>query len=51
MSAGLPESIAHIAGAHSMEGEFVKRSLVGEIVHHADMAFWRILANAGLLDT
>ena len=51
LSAGLPESIAHIAGAHSMEGEFVKRSLVGEIVHHADMAFWRILANAGLLET
>jgi len=51
LSAGLPEEIAHIAGAHSREGEYVKRSLVGEIVHHADMAFWRILASAGLLQT
>ena len=51
LSAGLPEEIAHIAGAHSREGEHVKRSLVGLIVHHADMAFWRILADAGLLIT
>lgn len=51
LSAGLPEEIAHIAGAHSREGEYVKRSLVGEIVHYADMAFWRILASAGLLQT
>ena len=51
LSAGLPEKIAHIAGAHSAEGELVKRSLVGEIVHYADMAFWRILDKAGLLET
>ena len=49
--AGLPESIVHIAGAHSAEGENVKRSLVGEIVHHADHAFWRILAKAGALQS
>ena len=49
LSAGLPENIVHIAGAHSAEGENVKRSLVGEIVHHADHAFWRILAKAGVL--
>jgi len=49
LSAGLPEKIAHIAGAHSMEGEYVKRSLVGEIVHYADRAFWRIIDSAGLL--
>ena len=32
LTAGLPEKIAHIAGAHSREGEHVQRSLVGEIV-------------------
>jgi putative nucleotidyltransferase with HDIG domain len=49
MMAGLPESIVHIAGAHSAEGLNVQRSLVGEIVHHADHAFWRILGKAGVL--
>ena len=49
LSAGLPETIAHIAGTHSLEGQFVKRSLVGEIVHFADAAFWPILDSAGLL--
>jgi len=51
LSAGLPEKIAHIAGAHSMEGEYVKRSLVGMIVHHADYAFWEILRSAGILES
>jgi len=49
LSAGLPETIVHVAGAHSAEGENVKRSLVGEIVHHADHAFWQILGKAGAL--
>lgn len=49
LSVGLPEKIAHICGAHSPEGEFVKRSLVGEIVHQADEIFWIILKAAGLL--
>ncbi len=51
LSVGLPEKIAHIAGAHSMEGENVKRSLVGTIVNHADYAYWRILESAGVLKT
>ncbi len=51
LSVGLPEKIAHIAGAHSMEGENVRRSLVGTIVNHADYAFWRILESAGVLKT
>ncbi len=51
LSVGLPEKIAHIAGAHSMEGENVRRSLVGTIVNHADYAFWRILEAAGVLKT
>lgn len=49
LSAGLPEKIAHIAGAHSREGEHVQRSLVGEIVHFADYAFWAVFRKAGLL--
>jgi len=49
LSAGLPEKIAHIAGAHSAEGELVKRSLAGSIIHYADHSFWRILTSAGLL--
>ncbi len=47
--AGLPESIVHVAGAHSAEGERVKRSLLAEIVHHADEAFWQILGKAGIM--
>ena len=46
---GLPEAIAHICGAHSAEGENVQRSLVAQIVHHADEAFWRILEKAGIV--
>jgi len=49
LTAGLPESIAHVAGAHSMEGDNVKRSLVAEIVHFADYAYWKVLERAGLL--
>ncbi len=48
LSAGLPENIAHIAVNHSMEGEFVKRSLACEVVRHADHIWWEILRSAGL---
>ena len=51
LTAGLPEKIAHIAGAHSLEGEFVERSLAAEIVYYADHAFWGLLAKAGIADT
>ena len=51
LSVGLPEKIAHIAGAHSMEGQYVERSLVAELVHYADEAFWRILGKAGILES
>ena len=49
LSAGLPEAIVHIAGAHSGEGELVVRSLECTIVHSADYAFWDILKAGGLL--
>jgi putative nucleotidyltransferase with HDIG domain len=51
LSVGLPEEVAHVAGAHSPEGQFVVRSLICNIVHHADYAFWDTLRSAGLLKT
>ena len=50
LMAGLPEKIAHIAGAHSMEGEYVIRSIACELVHNADYCFWPIMDKGGLLD-
>ena len=50
LSAGLPEAVCHAAAAHSGEGELVLRSLENTIVHHADHAYWRILASAGKLE-
>ena len=49
LTVGLPEAVAHTAGAHSGEGERVERSLENTIVHLADHAFWTILGRAGAL--
>ena len=49
LSVGLPETVAHIAGGHSGEGELVVRSLENTIVNAADYAFWRVLRAGGLL--
>ena len=46
LTAGLPESVAHIVGGHSAEGQTVTRSLANTIVHHADHAFWQIVRSA-----
>jgi putative nucleotidyltransferase with HDIG domain len=51
LSVGLPEAVAHTAGAHSGEGELITRSLENTIVHHADHAYWQILERAGRLET
>ena len=48
LTAGLPESVAHIAACHSPEGDNVKRSLECIIVHEADVAWWTISAASGL---
>jgi 23S rRNA maturation-related 3'-5' exoribonuclease YhaM len=48
--AGLPEEIAHIAVAHSPEGDNVKRSLECIVVHQADVAWWTIAAVSGLIE-
>jgi putative nucleotidyltransferase with HDIG domain len=50
LTVGLPEAVAHTAGAHSGEGELITRSLENTIVHFADHAYWAILERAGLLD-
>ena len=50
LTVGLPEAVAHMAGAHSGEGELVERSLENTIVHHADYAFWRVAGAGGLLE-
>ena len=47
--AGLPEVVAHTAGAHSAEGELIQRSLLNTIVHFADHCYWHVVDRAGLL--
>ncbi len=49
LTVGLPLEVAHIAGAHSAEGEHLLRSHEANIVHHADKACWNILQTGGLL--
>lgn len=49
LTVGLPEAVAHAAGAHSAEGQHIMRSLENTIVHAADHAFWAILERAGAL--
>ena len=44
LKAGLPLRVVHIIGAHSPEGESIKRSLECSIVHHADYLYWEIYA-------
>jgi len=49
LTVGLPESVAHIAGAHSGEGELVVRSLEGTIVHLADIGWWTMALAGGIV--
>lgn len=49
LSVGLPEEVAHVAVAHSREGEAVVRSLECSIVHYADHAYWRVLKAGNML--
>jgi putative nucleotidyltransferase with HDIG domain len=50
LTVGLPEEVAHCAGAHSGEGELLQRSLENTIIHHADYTFWAVLKAGGQLD-
>lgn len=49
LTVGLPEAVAHTAGAHSGEGELIQRSLENTLVHFADHAYWRVMERAGQL--
>lgn len=49
LTVGLPEAVAHIAGAHSGEGELLLRSLEGTIVHLADIGYWTMALAGGLV--
>ena len=49
LTAGLPEEVAHIAGAHSGEGELLIRSLECTIVHLADIGYWTMALAGGLI--
>jgi putative nucleotidyltransferase with HDIG domain len=40
-SMDLPEAVAHIAAAHSGEGELLERSLENTMIHWADVTFWK----------
>jgi putative nucleotidyltransferase with HDIG domain len=50
LTVGLPEEVAHIATAHSGEGELLVRSLENTIVHYADYAFWHVLVAGDLIE-
>ena len=50
LTMGLPEEVAHTAGAHSGEGELIKRSLENTLVHFADYSYWRVMEVAGKLE-
>jgi putative nucleotidyltransferase with HDIG domain len=50
LTVGLPEEVAHIAAAHSGEGELLVRSLEATIVHFADIGYWSIMLAGGVID-
>lgn len=43
LTMGLPEAVAHMAAAHSGEGELLVRSLENTILHWADYTFWKVV--------
>jgi putative nucleotidyltransferase with HDIG domain len=49
LTLGLPEEIAHVAAAHSGEGELLTRSLENTIIHWADYTFWKVVDAGGQL--
>jgi putative nucleotidyltransferase with HDIG domain len=49
LAVGLPEEIAHIACAHSLEGLNIGVSSECMIVRHADHTYWSVAGTLGLL--
>ncbi len=50
LTVGLPEAVAHAAGAHSAEGELIERSLENTLVHYADGGYWQVMMLAGRME-
>lgn len=50
LTIGLPEAVAHAAGAHSAEGELIERSLENTLVHAVDAAYWRVMQLANRME-
>lgn len=48
MTMGLPETVVHMATAHSGEGELLVRSLENTILHWADYTFWKVSEAGGM---
>lgn len=46
---GLPENIAHIAAAHSREGDTIVRSMECTVIQACDHALWQVLRLGGLI--
>ena len=53
LMAGLPESVVHIVGGHSMnnEGSLITPSMEALVVQYADMVMWKILDKADLMES
>jgi putative nucleotidyltransferase with HDIG domain len=49
LTVGLPEEVAHIAAAHSGDGELLVRSLECTIVHFADIGYWSFMLAGGVI--
>ncbi|WP_366658267.1 HD domain-containing protein [Fodinicurvata sp. EGI_FJ10296] len=49
LTCDLPEAVAHMAGAHSGEGDLLTRSKENTILHWADYSFWQIAEAGGQL--
>jgi putative nucleotidyltransferase with HDIG domain len=49
LTVGLPEEVAHIACAHSLEGQHIRVSTECMIVRHADHVYWSVASALGLV--
>jgi 23S rRNA maturation-related 3'-5' exoribonuclease YhaM len=49
LTVGLPMAVAHMAMAHSREGEPLVRSVECRILYYADHSYWRVLNGGGVL--
>lgn len=50
LSVGLPEEVAHVAAAHSSEGNMVARSIENAIIHAVDEAYWQVMTAGNQVD-